>query len=194
VAARQSFDDRVSSRSPGGLFGLRRNVRTKLTKRTKSPRHLFSQQDDQAIDLIILLSVGRSANYNVCGKHAKRAKSLSCAGCRAVLSFADRRRLLLRKKALSGGVFQVVKTASSRGRTGRTLVRLWFLLFAGAPGGAGMLRTGVIHRFRVGRAQGDGPGLRFGFRNAVSSSWFHSGWLLSPLFHEDDQIFVFPPP
>jgi hypothetical protein len=57
-----------------------------------------------------------------------------------------------------------------------------------------MLRTGVIHRFRVGRAQGDGPGLQFGFRNAVSSSWFHSGWLLSPLFHEDDQIFIFPAP
>jgi hypothetical protein len=50
---------------------------------------------------------------------------------------------------VSGGVFQVVKTASSRGRTGRTLLRLLFLLSTGAHGGAGMLRTGVIRRFRV---------------------------------------------
>jgi hypothetical protein len=28
----------------------------------------------------------------------------------------------------------------------------------------------------------------------VFPSWFPSGWLLSPLFHEDVQIFIFPAP
>jgi hypothetical protein len=77
MPACQSFADRAFV-LPGGLFGLRRNVRTKRTKRTKSPRHPFF---------------------------------------------------------VSGGVFQVVKTAPSRGRTGRTLLRLRFLLSAGAPVG-----------------------------------------------------------
>jgi hypothetical protein len=68
---------------PGGLSGLRRNVRIKLTKRAKSPRHLFSQQDDQAIDLIILLSVGGLPN-RMCAESMQSAHSFfSCRlpGC-----------------------------------------------------------------------------------------------------------------
>src|ERR1700722_19510791 len=50
-----------------------------------------------------------------------------------------------------GGVSRVVKTAQSRGRTGRTLFgHSRFLLSAGAPSrGAGMLRTGVIRYFEI---------------------------------------------
>jgi hypothetical protein len=46
----------------------------------------------------------------------------------------------------------------------------------------------------LGACQGDGPGLRFGFRNAIFLSWFLSRWRLSPLFYEDVQIFIFPAP
>ena len=36
--------------------------------------------------------------------------------------------------------------------------------------------------------------MRFRFRNAIFPSWFLSRWRLSPLFHEDAQIFIFPAP
>jgi hypothetical protein len=46
----------------------------------------------------------------------------------------------------------------------------------------------------LGRARGDGPGLRFGFRNGVFPSWFLSRWRLSPLFSQDAQNLFFPAP
>src|SRR6202044_2281307 len=44
----------LSSCSPAACSALRKNVRTKRTMRTKSPRHPFAHQDDQAVHLIVL--------------------------------------------------------------------------------------------------------------------------------------------
>ena len=51
---------------------------------------------------------------------------------------------------LGCAVSQVVKTAQSRGRTERTLLKASYFCSPQAPSrGAGMLRTGVIRRFDV---------------------------------------------
>jgi hypothetical protein len=42
----------------------------------------------------------------------------------------------------------------------------------------------------LGRARGGDPGLALSFRNAMFPSWC----LLSPLFHQGGQIFIFPAP
>jgi hypothetical protein len=70
------------------------------------------------------------------------------------------------------GVFQVVKTAQSRGRTGRTLLTA----FRNSSGATRLARCGF----------------RFGLRRLEAG--FSSRCWLSPLFYEDAQIFIFPAP
>jgi hypothetical protein len=78
------------------------------------------------------------------------------------------------------GVFQVVKTAQSRERTGRTLLTAF------------RNYSGVTRPARCG--------FRFGLRQleallrGLPSAGFSSRCWLSPLFYEDAQIFIFPAP
>jgi hypothetical protein len=72
-----------------------------------------------------------------------------------------------------------------RRQTGDTLVYFANYLGVGTGAGGEAIDLG-------GRPFAWFPGLRFGFRNGVFPSWFLSGWRLSPLFHEDGQIFIFP--
>jgi hypothetical protein len=78
------------------------------------------------------------------------------------------------------GVFQVVKTAQSRGRTGRTLLTA----FRNYSGATGLARCG----FRFGLLQLEALLLGLPLAGFSSRCW------LSPLFYEDAQIFIFPAP
>jgi hypothetical protein len=87
------------------------------------------------------LSPGQSGDGTISlPTHYRLANVPSVIGCPCHLAWDSLR-------PVSSGVFQVVKTAQSRGRTERTLLTRDLCSPQAPSRGAGMLRTGVIHRF-----------------------------------------------
>jgi hypothetical protein len=110
---------------------------------------LFSHQDDQAIDWIILPSVGDLPN-KMCAESMQSAQSFfSCAGCRAVLSFADRGGFCSGKRRCPVVYSKLSKLLHQEDALGAPFLGCDCCSPQALPRGAGMLRTGVIRRFRV---------------------------------------------